>query len=284
MIRVHRGLEPAELVRLRAEKLIELRGIVARGMGDPLSDDIDGYRVVARALWEAQLYKCCYCEKTIEHVRNDVEHYRPKAEANRGGHHPVRHGYWWLAFTWENLLFSCENCNQGIAKGVKFPLAAAGAPLVAEQSPNRYERPLLLNPAVECGVEHIEFRLIPATKKWTPFARGGSDQGDATIRTCKLDRGDLLDLYTTHVNSHVRPEADAVNSALEKKDAVAIGRAVDRANRMLLRRKRPFVGLSNDAIRHFVRTSDVASWGFAWHATTAETLPIRGQSGKALYR
>jgi hypothetical protein len=284
MIRVHRGLEPAALVKVRTEKLKKLRGIVARGKGDPLSDDIDGYRVVAKALWEAQLRKCCYCEKSIEHDRNDVEHYRPKAGANRGVHHPARHGYWWLAFTWENLLFSCENCNQGKAKGIKFPLAKGGTPLVAEQPPNRYERPLLIDPAVECGVEHIQFRFIPVEKKWKPFARQGSSQGYETIRTCMLDRNDLLDLYLKHVNGEVRPEVTAVRAALAGRDCNAIDQAVRSANQKLLRRSKPFVGLSYDALQHFIPNAELTSWGLAWKPTTGAWLPVRGRSGKTVPR
>ncbi len=263
MIRVHRGPEPADLVKVRAAKLKELRGLKR----EPLSTEIKGYRVVAEALWEAQHHKCCYCEQPIECCRNDVEHYRPKAQANRGPHHAAPHGYWWLAFTWENLLFSCENCNQGKAKGIKFPLAKGGAPLVAEHSPNRYERPLLLDPTVECGVEHIQFRFVPVEKKWKPFARLGSSQGYETIRTCLLDRCDLLELYTKHVNGQVRPEVNEVHAALARKDVVAIGQAVRRANQKLLRPSKPFVGLSYDALQHFVPNSSLISWGVAWHAT-----------------
>jgi len=284
MIRVHRGPEPAELVKVRAEKLKELRDIVAREKRDPLSTEIKGYRVVAKALWEAQHHKCCYCEQPLERCRNDVEHYRPKAQANRGTHHAATHGYWWLAFTWENLLFSCENCNQGKAKGVKFSLAAVGRTLVAEQSPNHYERPLLLDPAIECGVEHIQFHLVPATRKWMPFARQGSPKGYETIRTCLLDRNDLLDLYTKHVNGEVRPEVKAVRAALVQADVVAIDQAVHRAHQKLLRRSKPFVGLSYDALQHFIPSSGIASWGCAWHAPTIAPLPIRGQKGKSLSR
>jgi len=267
MIRVHRGPEPAELVKVRITQLKALRDIVRREKRDPLSDEIDGYRIVAKTLWKAQLHKCCYCEKLIEHVRNDVEHYRPKAQANRGEHHLADHGYWWLAFTWENLLFSCENCNQGKAKGIKFPLSEGGAPLVAEQQPSRGERPLLLDPAVECGVEHIQFQIDPLTKKWKPFARKGSAKGYATIRTCLLDRDDLLDLYTKHVNGEVRPEVDQVEAALAQKDVVKIDSAVRRANQKLLRPSKPFVGLSYDALQHFVQSSDMLFWGCAWHST-----------------
>jgi hypothetical protein len=256
---------------MRAEKLDELRDIIRREKRDPLSDEIDGYRIVAETLWKAQRHKCCYCETIIQCCRHDVEHYRPKAQANRGTHHAATHGYWWLAFTWKNLLFACGNCNQGKAKGIKFPLAKGGAPLVAEQQPKRRERPLLLDPAVECGVEHIEFRYVPAWKKWKPFARGGSPKGDATIRTCMLDRDDLVELYTSYVNRVVQPEVNEVKAALSGKGAVTIDQAVRRANRTLLDPSRPFVGLSHDAIQYLIPSSKSLPLGFAWHAPPAPT-------------
>ena len=60
--------------------------------------------------------KCAYCEastKTVAH--GDVEHYRPKSI------------YWWLAYTYDNYLFSCQICNQ-IYKGANFPLEGIQIP------------------------------------------------------------------------------------------------------------------------------------------------------------
>jgi len=49
---------------------------------------------------EEKLYywKCAYCEQRIEGYH--VEHYRPKSI------------YYWLAYSWDNLLFCCSRCNQ----------------------------------------------------------------------------------------------------------------------------------------------------------------------------
>lgn len=263
MIRIDRGAEPAKLAMLRAQKLVDLRNIKTHEGRDPKSDEIDGYRIVADDLWVRQFKKCCYCEMGIPRKRQDVEHYRPKAEANRGEYFPT-HGYWWLAFTWENLLYSCQNCNQGIAKGVQFPLKDGSVPLVAEQQPHRGERPLLIDPATECGIEHIEFILDPG-KKWRPIPRNGSAKGAATIRVCDLDRDDLLGLYTGHVNRNVRVWDRKIKEAFKDKDDVAVDKHVSDANRALLRRSQPFVGLSYDALRHFVPDAELKPFGLSWH-------------------
>ena len=63
-------------------------------------------------------WKCAYCEAptaTVTHA--DVEHYRPKST------------YWWLAYCYDNYLYSCEICNQSY-KGTAFPVA--GAPLALD--------------------------------------------------------------------------------------------------------------------------------------------------------
>ena len=54
--------------------------------------------------------KCAYCEANTKVVAHgDVEHYRPKSI------------YWWLAYTYDNYLFSCQICNQTY-KSNHFPI------------------------------------------------------------------------------------------------------------------------------------------------------------------
>lgn len=55
--------------------------------------------------------KCAYCEAPTSTVAHgDVEHFRPKSK------------YWWLAYCYDNYLFSCQICNQTY-KGDEFPCA-----------------------------------------------------------------------------------------------------------------------------------------------------------------
>lgn len=182
MIQTRRSYpEPPALSAIRAKRLPELRGLsTVRG------DDIDDYQVARDDLYASQFFKCCYCEQMLERRHRPVEHFRPKV------------AYWWLSWTWENLLFCCESCNEH--KGDRFPLAR-GSRLVAEQVPPGRERPLLIDPASaapdEDPVRHIQFR--PVSGRWLPFPRNGSRRGAAIIQTCHLDRGDLVSLYNQHV-------------------------------------------------------------------------------------
>lgn len=264
MIRVTRGTEPAELSTVRDAKLRDLRSIAATA--PPKGTDIDGYRIIAADIWRAQHHKCCYCESSVLLDYNDVEHFRPKAEAERGTHWPVRHGYWWLAFTWDNLLFSCPGCNRGKAKGIQFPLALGSVVLdsaLEEQPPGR-EMPLLIDPALECGVDHIEFKLFANEKQWRPVARNGSEKGDKTISICRLDRDDLREVYTAHVDKNVNPEVDAVREALKTGDKRTLHQALWWVDKRLLRPNQPYVGLSYDALVRRIPNDDLTPFHLAW--------------------
>ena len=76
--------------------------------------------------------KCAYCEAdTAAVAHGDVEHIRPKSE------------YWWLAYCYDNLAFSCQICNQ-VYKVNHFPvrgqrLAPPRLPPTPPVNPARYQ-------------------------------------------------------------------------------------------------------------------------------------------------
>jgi len=79
--------------------------------------------------------KCAYCETHIEQARQPghAEHFRPKAGIRNRGRtrsrgidgagNVVEHpGYFWLAYSWKNLLPCCQLCNTGRGKNNQFPI------------------------------------------------------------------------------------------------------------------------------------------------------------------
>lgn len=281
MILVQRGTEPEALRRERLARLPELRRIAKTRQ--PTSKEITGYKdPAAGPLWRGQRFKCCYCEAQVPEGYNDVEHYRPKGRAVRLPGSTDVHGYWWLAFTWQNLLFACPGCNRSRKKD-QFPLAAGSVALVASQRPPGREQPLLIDPAAESAVLHIQFvftRVLPSTtppddaplgwelrKHWWPRARNGSVQGDRTIRVCGLDTGEHCELYDLHIKDHVRPIADRLNAAMKRTDAAAVAAAHADALR-LLQPSKPYVALSYDALQNpaVVEQADLARWKLQWPA------------------
>lgn len=255
MILIDRGNEPPDLATIRTDELERVRTLIVQQGRPPNSKELaQRYRAVARPLWEAQHYKCCYCEHRERLKNNDVEHFRPKTKADRRPGSNETHGYWWLTWTWENLLFACRNCNRTGAKGIDFPLAQGSVVLQSEDPPTGEETPLLIDPATVDGFDHIQFVLDDHHQRWYPVAREGSLLGMTTIQTCNLDDPDLIDLYTDHVENNIRPIAREFDEAVGEDDEEAIAKCWKKALR-LLRPRMVFSALSHDALAHFIPQS-----------------------------
>lgn len=234
MIRLTRGPEPAKLGPIRTDRLATARKVVATGA----KPDVKDYDVVKNELFEMQRRKCCYCEKLEEQAKyRDVEHYRPKAH------------YWWLGWTWDNLLFACFECNREHKKD-QFPLENGSTRLVAEEAPPSNEHPLVIDPCDRAidPMDEIEFRRerVQGKERWKPY--GLTERGIRTVEVCGLDRPGLLTLYTDHVVDVVRPKLEPLFAAHQAGDAKAVFKAWERAKRALLHPAREFRALAHDAL------------------------------------
>jgi uncharacterized protein (TIGR02646 family) len=128
--------------------------------------------------------KCCFCESKITHVAHgDVEHFRPKKAVLEDGQ-LKRPGYYWLAYTWENLMFSCELCNRR-EKGNRFPIDGTRAKTPEDNLEQEY--PLFIDPA---GPDDPEM-LISFTDLGRAVAIDGNRRGQTTIRELGLNRDPL---------------------------------------------------------------------------------------------
>jgi uncharacterized protein (TIGR02646 family) len=143
-----------------------------------------GGAAVKAALQRAQHEKCCYCEGYFAgHAPGDVEHFRPKTCVQQDHGSLVTYpGYYWLAYSWENLFYSCLICNRSGKKNF-FPLIdPAHRRTGPDDLPDR-EQPFLIDPSGINPRDHIRFD--------GPMPRGVTEIGKTTIRILKLDRGGL---------------------------------------------------------------------------------------------
>jgi hypothetical protein len=159
------------------------------------------------------------------------------------------------------MLFACPACNRS-GKNDDFPLTPGDTALAAEQAPPGQERPILLDPAGEDPIPHIQFRPVTKNGKqlWVPFARNGSQRGATTIRVLKLDRPDLLDLYETHANDHVLPAVKAVRDAINGGVQVTVRTAWGDRVLPLLVSTRPYVALSHDIVAFEIGLGERRRW------------------------
>ncbi|MBW8050571.1 MAG: hypothetical protein FVQ77_09570 [Cytophagales bacterium] len=154
-----RPVQPSTLGESKvSDALQSLRDKVNRGEKPSSSkpNDFPSYWLpeARKTLWEHQNKKCCFCEREREEKReSDLEHYRPKAKVND---EPKHNGYWWLAYNWENYLFSCKPCNETY-KGNQFPLMSAGQRAFQESDDLDLELPVLLDPYKDNPESAISF-------------------------------------------------------------------------------------------------------------------------------
>lgn len=257
MIRLDAIPPPPDADEIREEELERLRrDFFARGVS-PSSDDFGrlycgrGKDKPWRALLrDGQHRKCAFCEYKTQESFNDVDHFRPKARRTNFENKPEDLGYWWLAWTWENLVFSCPNCNR--KKGSLFPLTRRSRPLQAEEQAPGAERPLLIDPRRESAVVHVQFKLVEGAPPdtWKPYPRGNSPWGAMTIRCMTLDRDELVDLYRDHAGN-LRPDIDELRAILQSRHEAQITDRWSRVTRRWIECKtQPFRALSHDILDH----------------------------------
>jgi uncharacterized protein (TIGR02646 family) len=136
----------------------------------------DDIKVALNALYHGF---CAYCEEYAEALH--VEHYRPKST------------YWWLAYSWDNLLYVCPTCNstkndrfEVDGSQVDWPPSDSGWIQINAlgASYDAIERPRLVNPEVESPETFLQFSIYGEILADDP-------RYQYTIRVCGLDRDAL---------------------------------------------------------------------------------------------
>lgn len=263
MIRIRRAPEAEACPALPAVREAELSRVRdAMRKGQVLDQELLGrdYDVARRALAKAQHLKCCYCESRLQDERFEhIEHFRPKTAVHREDGGPRSPGYWWLTWSWENLLFACQRCNN--AKSTFFPLREGSTSLQAEESPPGTERTDLIDPTSEDPNEdpreHIQFRLFG--EHWIPRPRSPAGRGDVMLKAVALglepDQPKFRPGLQQEWNDHAKamdPAIDAIKRSLESNNAPRIRNAWDKHTKPYRAASQRFVALALDVLDHHI--------------------------------
>ena len=224
MIRLHRvrtAVLPAYCLpdRLaREQELIDM-ALKEAGKPDPKYTFNEKFWSAAKEQLAHESYgKCAYCEAPTSTVAyGDVEHFRPKSR------------YWWLAYCYDNYLYSCQICNQR-HKRDKFPIravkwtgpdpasAVAGAlaidPLVDDASFQQFiqesttEQPLLPNPYYADPEPYFVWQADDVVREVVVQPKSGSPPRYASVpsgsRASNLNRKELRKSRATRFMSGLR--------------------------------------------------------------------------------
>jgi len=169
---------------------------------------------VKKALQEIYHEKCAFCEQKIipcqdnkiEECSSTVEHYRPKSR------------YYWLAYSWDNLLWCCHRCNQNKANDFEL----LGTPVVYHEdfvtaihtSIHGYqtvEQPKMIHPELESVIDKVSFiQGVIASE---------DERVHYTITTCGLNRPDLNEKRKKVIDDVVKKMND-VTLAKQSKETI----------------------------------------------------------------
>ncbi|MEM9558495.1 MAG: hypothetical protein AAGC60_29855 [Acidobacteriota bacterium] len=197
------------------------RSAVWRGAKDQLRSESGG--------------KCAYCEGKAEHVAHgDVEHFRPKSK------------YWWLAYCYDNFLYSCQICNQS-HKSNHFP---------------PHHQPRLPEPALPPTPRPADLDDLAGTLAPDPLDTTAVDQFRSD---CRAEGAHLLNPYEEDPEALFAWRADSVLREVE-----LVQRDASSGSAAALEAAETFLGLNRDELKRW-----------RWEVyETAETLALTVLSGR----
>lgn len=190
------------------------------------------------ALGTIYLSKCAYCEQKVE--LSHVEHYRPKAI------------YYWLAFSWDNLILACPHCN--FHKGTNFDLSGTLATFsntptninnINNLSASYFfrEQPVMVNPEITDPLPYINFRTSGAIES-------NDSRFAYTIEKCKISRTYLRDERRKLLNDFKDDIRAEILKATRNGDLGGITAIIDKFKRDASKKENTFLAFRRYAIKH----------------------------------
>jgi uncharacterized protein (TIGR02646 family) len=190
MIRVIKPMAPAILLGRGVAETQQLCADYESGVRQfEFKATIYAHATVKDVLRQAQHRKCAFCESFFAHIGyGAVEHFRPKGGfKQRQTDSRQVPGYYWLAYDWNNLFYSCELCNSRF-KGNVFPLKDGRRRARSHKQRLENEEPLLIDPARLDPAAYITFHDEYATPN------GNCQEGQTTIEVMGLNRVELVEV------------------------------------------------------------------------------------------
>lgn len=126
---------------------------------DAFASEIYASPMIKQAIIQSSYGRCAYCETLIHQSQyGDVEHFRPKSAYVNDIEEALNYpGYYWLAYSPENLLFSCATCNEAYKKNY-FPIRGVRAQSAEDNLLT--EHPVFINPYTENPRNVIRFSAL----------------------------------------------------------------------------------------------------------------------------
>lgn len=137
---------------------------------------------IQKKLNEIYNLKCAFCEQKLLDSPKHIEHYRPKAT------------YYWLSYSWDNLLLACGSCNS--SKGDRFKTQNTAVIYASEvfgsihnlgKAYDIKEKPFIINPEQDDILEDIKYDMNAKVSSQNIRVKHTIE------KACKLNRSELVE-------------------------------------------------------------------------------------------
>ena len=203
MVKYNRNHTPLELIDdirqtafdkdITAEKYIDTNSVYK------CKYQLDGknYYPVKDALKEIYHNKCAYCETKFTRSYINIEHYRPKKSDYYNG---TQRLYYFLAYSWSNLLPICTVCNTKKSNNfklkdenlrLKYNSESLKKVQYQTQQYNKDEKPLFIHPDIDNYSNLFHFNI--KGEMLVNFKHIDKERMIYTIETSNLNEQDLQD-------------------------------------------------------------------------------------------
>jgi len=163
----------------------------------------DSKKIVKNTLKKIYNDKCAYCESSLHNEYGEIEHYRPKKSSNLSKCNS-KNAYYWLAFSWDNLIPCCKICNvfksncfdiNNENNRVKYNNQSLYKLHTILKAYHTLENPKLLHPEMDKFEDEITFynkgQLVSKNEKVK-----------YTLKICKLNRKKLKETREEIITEH----------------------------------------------------------------------------------
>lgn len=186
---LHKFLEDEKVKIAFAKNIEDKKHSSKSAYNDGKSDNKDSLKWTLKQIYHE---KCAFCESSLKNEVGDIEHFRPKnASANQAQKCDKTYSYYWLAFSWDNLLPCCSRCNG--KKSNCFDIAGERVKYNDEELADLHDKMAVYNEKEKPKLLHPEYDRFENDIKFSKYGEIESDNErvNYTVKICDLNRKNL---------------------------------------------------------------------------------------------
>ncbi len=192
---LHKFLEEETVVTAFTQNIKDEKHSSSSAYNDGKSDNKHSLKWTLKEIYHE---KCAFCESYIKNEVGDIEHFRPKNKNENQAKKCDRiYSYYWLAFSWDNLLPCCSRCNG--KKSNCFDIMGNRIEYHNEKLSDLHDKIEKYNKDEKPKLLHPEYDSFESDIRFSKYGEIESDNErvNYTVEICDLNRTNLKESRRT---------------------------------------------------------------------------------------